>query len=193
MLRKSAKRFGIKDMATVSMCVAFLAVSSWITVPFVINFTLQTLAIFVVCSVFDIRISFCSILAYLIIGIFGLPVFSGFGSGFSALAGPTGGYLVGFLVIPIIMHFFLRGNRNNTLRKVIAMTLGLLCCYVIGALWYYMGFNAGADISFFEIFVVCVFPFLIPDGIKIFLAVYISKRLLTFNLDNHIGGTNGNK
>ncbi len=181
MLKKHTPHFSVKDMATVSMCVAIIAISSWLTIPFAVNFTLQTFAIFVICAIFELKISWVSVFAYILIGVCGLPVFSGFGAGISAILGPTGGYLAGFLLIPPVMRFILRNKRKNIVLKLCSMLVGLIFCYLFGTLWYYLGYSAGTDLNFLEILCLCVFPFIIPDMLKIVLATYISNRLDTLN------------
>ena len=184
----------IRAMVRIALSVAFLCVSAMISFPFfAVPITLQSFAVFAILSLLGWRAGGAAILSYLALGAVGLPVFSGFTGGVGILFGQTGGFLFGFLLaVPVFA--LIRGiKKESKLVSLCAMAGGLLADYLSGALWYYFGFNTGADISLWEIFVLCVFPFLIPDGIKIFLAVYISKRLSTFNLDNRIGGTNGNK
>ncbi len=175
------KNSRVKNMALISMCTAFICISAWITVPFAVNFTLQTFAVFLVCSLFDLKISLVSILLYMALGICGLPVFSGFGAGFGVLFGPTGGYLVGFVFVPAIMYIFLRKNRMHAGIRCISMCISLFVCYLFGSLWYYFGFSAYSDITFAEILAICILPFIFPDILKIILACSVSSRLMKIN------------
>ena len=88
--------------ASIAFCglsVAFMTVSAWITVPFgPIPFTLQTLAVMFVLFALKPKEALTSIAVYLILGALGLPVFSSFRGGIAALVGPTGGFIVGFLI-----------------------------------------------------------------------------------------------
>ncbi len=174
---KFMNNFRPRDMAVVSMCVAVIACSAWITIPFTVNFTLQTLAIFVISSVFDFKKSFLSILLYILIGVCGLPVFSGFGAGPATVFGPTGGYLAGFMLIPPIMLLFSKISKASKALKFTSMLVSLFVCYLFGTLWYYIGFGAQADITFAQILTLCVIPFIIPDILKILIALSISERL----------------
>lgn len=170
----------VKNIAAVSMCTAFIVISSWITIPFAINFTLQTFAIFVICLLFDFKIAFSSIAVYLVLGTVGVPVFSGFGAGITAVLGPTGGFLISFLLFPIIVKIF--KYRSSFLLRILSMIICMLICYVLGALWYYFGYSGADGESIFGILGVCVFPFIIPDIVKIFLAALIYGRLSKINL-----------
>lgn len=168
-------KISVKSMVTVSMNIALLAVSSWITVPFSVNFTLQTLAVFIICGTFSLPISILSIMLYLVLGFIGVPMFSAFGSGISALIGPTGGYLLGFLTVPLVINALRTRTKSHVLR-IISMLSALLLLYVIGALWYWLIY-ATSEITFFQAFCICTVPFIIPDVLKILLAEMISSRL----------------
>ncbi len=171
------KNSKIKDMVIISMCVAIISVCAWISIPFVVSFSLQTFAIFVICAVFGFKICFPSVAIYIILGALGVPVFSAFGAGIGTLLGPTGGYIFGFLFIPPIMRLILRNNTDGVFLQCVAMLLSLCACYAFGTIWYYLAFAAHSDITIWTTLCVCVFPFIIPDLIKIFLAAVISRRL----------------
>lgn len=167
----------VKSIAAVSMCTAFIVISSWIAIPFAVNFTLQTFAVFVICLLFDFKISFFSVVIYMMLGVIGVPVFSCFGAGISAVFGPTGGFLVSFLLFPIIINLF--NFKSKFAFRILSMTVCMLLCYILGTLWYYFGYGGE---SVFGILTVCVFPFIIPDIIKIFLAAAVYSRLSKINL-----------
>jgi biotin transport system substrate-specific component len=156
------------------MCAAFIVLSAWLTVPFTVSFTLQTLAIFVISAVFNLRVSLGSVCLYVALGIFGLPVFSGFSSGVSAIAGPTGGFVIGFLFIPIIIFCF---KAKNKPLLALSMLASLLFCYFVGTLWYMLIYSGDASLGIWGAPTVCVIPFIIPDLAKIAIAVFISARL----------------
>ena len=79
-----------KDIAYIAVFVALLAVCSWITVPTTVPFTLQTLGVFLAVGVLGGQRGTLAILAYLLLGLVGAPVFSGFGGGAGAFFTPSG-------------------------------------------------------------------------------------------------------
>lgn len=158
----------------VSICVALISVCAWITVPFAIPFTLQTFAICLIAAISPLKDSICAVLAYIAIGVCGLPIFSGFGAGPSVFIQPSGGYLIGFVFLVLIV-----GSCTNrfgrSLRVLIpSMSLGILFCYGFGMLFYLWFYS---DLSVWGAFLLCVVPFLIPDILKVTLAILLAKRL----------------
>ena len=102
-----------------------------------------------------------SYLVYLLLGMAGLPVFSGFTGGFGKLAGPTGGYLIGFIFMAVISGFF------------IDMVLGTGVCYLFGTSWL----SHQLGVSFTAGLASGVIPYLPGDAAKILFALVIGSRL----------------
>ena len=96
-----------------------------------------------------------------------MPVFSGFRGGPGILLGVTGGYLWGFLLSGLVYWALERFGRLP------AMVGGLIICYACGTLWFLQYSGGGIALVLLR----CVVPYLIPDGIKIFLAWSLSRRL----------------
>ena len=94
--------FRVVDLIYMALCAALIAICSWITVPATIPFTMQTFAVFCVLGLLGGRRGSMAILVYILLGVVGLPVFSGFQGGIGALLGTTGGYIVGFIFIGLI-------------------------------------------------------------------------------------------
>ena len=96
-MERTTSKLTVKDLAQISMMTALTAVCAWLTIPFTVPFTMQTFAVFTTLLLLDGRKGTIAILLYIALGAAGVPVFSGFGAGIGVLAGPTGGYIVGFL------------------------------------------------------------------------------------------------
>ncbi len=114
-----------------------------------------------------------SYLIYLLIGLVGIPVFSGFTSGPGKLFGPTGGYLIGFIPLALIAGFFINHFRNKKVLCFLGMILGTAVCYALGTSWLaiqaHMGFQAALMAG--------VIPFLPGDFIKMILALLIAPQI----------------
>lgn len=173
---KTKKR--ITDLVYIALFTSLIAVCSWISVPFVIPFTLQTFAVFVTVALLGGKRGTVTVVCYLLLGLCGVPVFSRFNSGPAALFGATGGYLMGFVAIALIMWAFEKFFGKKTFVLALSMLAGLGACYIFGSLWYTLVYMKSAGGSGFVIALTqCVLPFILPDVAKLALALVIQKRL----------------
>ncbi len=171
---------GIKalDMVYISIGAALIAICSWISIPTSVPFTLQTFAVFLVLLLLGGKRGTIATLVYVLLGAVGLPVFAGFSGGIGILLGNTGGYILGFLFIGLIYILFTRFFKKNTVIKVTALVLGLAVCYAFGTAWFMHVYtqNSG-EAGLIAVLGWCVFPFIIPDLLKLSLAVVIARRI----------------
>lgn len=172
------------DMAYIAVFTVLIAICSWISIPTAVPFTLQTFGVFVTVGVLGGRRGTLAVLLYLLLGAVGLPVYSGFTGGIGHLLGTTGGYLAGFLFSALAMWGLevLFGERaKHTAFRVISMITGLVICYGVGTLWFMVVYarNSGA-VGIMTVLGWCVIPFIIPDLVKIALALVLSRRLRRF-------------
>ena len=165
------------DLAYIAIGAVIIAVCSWITIPSVVPFTLQTFGVILILATLGGRRGTLSILLFILLGLIGIPVFSGFRGGPAVLFGPTGGYILGFVLTGVIWILFeMRPMRLPV--KLIAAVLGLVICYFFGTVWFMFLYtrNTGA-ISVGMALAWCVLPFVIPDLVKVVLAVLLSGKL----------------
>ena len=166
----------IKKMAQCALFSGLLCISAWLAIPVgPISITLQTLVIFLCLGLLGGKYGCISILVYLLLGAVGLPVFSQFQGGFGVLMGPTGGYIWGFLATGLIYWLITGIWKNNRNIQLLAMVMGLILCYTLGTLWY--GYLYAQGNTLWLILLQCVVPYVIPDMIKLFLAVYLIKHI----------------
>ncbi len=110
---------------------------------------------------------------YLLLGLVGLPVFSGYAGGAAKLFGPTGGYLIGFLFTALISGFFIDRWWQNRLISTLGMVLGIAAAYVFGTAWLaYV--NA---MTFAQALAAGVLPYIGFDLVKIVLLAVVGKQL----------------
>ncbi len=167
-----------KDMVYVSICSVLMAVCSWISIPAAVPFTLQTMGVFTVVGILGGEKGTLSVLVYLLLGAVGLPVFAGFSGGIGALMGTTGGYLFGFLFSALLMWGMERVWGRSRKVLILSMILGLLVCYAIGTAWFMMVYTRTVEpVSLPTVLGWCVIPFIVPDCIKIVVAVLLSERV----------------
>ena len=169
-----------KKITITAIMTAVICLCSLITIPFFsVPFTMQTFGIFLALEILGAKLGAASIGTYILLGLVGVPVFSGFGAGPAHIIGPTGGYIIGFLftaIVYLVFESLVKTGREIT--KWICRVVGLFVCYLIGTIWFVtvMGIN-GKSIDIGAALTMCVLPFIIPDMIKIIFAVYIGKLI----------------
>lgn len=178
---KTKEKFNTKDITYISIFIAIISICSWISIPMVIPFTLQTFAIFITVGILGTRRSFIAIIIYILIGALGVPVFANFSSGVSSIVGPTGGYLVGFLLIALITGKLMEILPKKNIYQIISMIIGLIFCYTFGTLWFVYAFtNSDTSMGILKVLSLCVIPFIIPDLIKIVIGNIVINRVKKF-------------
>ena len=169
------------DLAYIAIGTALIAVCSWICIPSVVQFTLQTFAVFSVLLILGGKRGTLAVIIYMILGAVGIPVFSGFTGGFGILLGKTGGYIFGFLFMGLIYMLFIRFFGEKTIIRIAALLTGLLICYAFGTAWFMLLYlrNTG-PVGFVTVLTWCVFPFILPDLAKLALAFFLAGRVRRF-------------
>ena len=179
-----SKTFYVQKMAIIALMTAVLCILAPISIPIFISpvpVSLGVLAVYLTAYVLSPLDATISVIIFILLGTFGLPVFSGYSGGLSKLVGPTGGYIIGFLFTVYISSLFIH-MKKGIIYDVIGMITGLALCYILGTIWF--SYQQGK--GFIASLLLCVVPFLIGDAIKIIVAVIlgtqINKRLTHLNL-----------
>lgn len=165
---------------------ALLAISAQIKIPlYPVPVTGQTLVVLMIGMAYGSRLGAATLLAYLVEGGMGLPVFAGGGAGWATLAGPTGGYLIGFLAAAFLLGLLAeRGMGRGPVSTALAMIVGTALIYVFGVT-HLSGF-----IGFEKAVAAGLLPFLYGDALKLIVAAGLMPlawrgvRALTAQDDN---------
>lgn len=171
--------------------IGILAASAWLSVPFYpVPLTMQTLAVLLVGGMLGPALGMSSVMGYLAIGALGAPVFHGGLGGVVVIAGPTGGYLLGFIPAAFIMGWAARlaGGRvptarfHNRMKRLIFLAVGALVAsaviYLVGVPW--LALATGMRLE--HAVAVGLRPFLLGDLLKAAVAVgavYLGGRALS--------------
>ncbi|KAB3527659.1 biotin transporter BioY [Alkaliphilus serpentinus] len=174
------KNLSLRDITYSAVFAALICILSYVYLPIpfsTVPITGQTLGIMLAGSLLKTRQAVLSVLIFLIIGFIGIPVFAGGASGISVLMGPTGGYLIGFL-IGVMVIGLLKGSKNQLVRITAANIIGgIIVVYVLGVSW--LSYSTGMDLK--SAFVAGALYFLIGDIVKVAiastLAVTLNKQL----------------
>lgn len=168
----------IRKSVYVALMAVLICVCSWMVIPFMVPFTMQTFAVFCALLLLGGKRGTAAIGLYLFMGLVGLPVFSCFRGGIAHLIGPTGGYVIGFLFSGIIYTLLEPLLSGRKVLCWIVLALAQIVCYLIGTLWFITIYGIqGISYSFLSAFNLCVLPFMIPDCIKMVFAVILCNRV----------------
>ena len=158
------------QMAVTAVMAAVLCVLGPLTVP--IGAIPISLANFVICLtawLLGPKFGTLSVVIYLAIGLIGVPVFSGYGAGLAKVAGPTGGYLVGYLLLAFIGGLFIEKSNGQPVVSAVGLVLGDAACYVLGTAWFV--FQMQCELGY--ALAVCVYPFIVLDLAKIVVSCVV--------------------
>lgn len=166
------------DMVYIALFAVLIAICSWISIPAAVPFTLQTFAVFISVVILGGKRGTLSIMLYILMGLIGIPVFAGFRAGPSVLLGTTGGYIIGFIFTGLIMWGMEKLFGRKLWILALSMAAGMLVYMTFGTIWFMFVYarNTGA-VGLGTVLGWCVIPFLIPDCLKIALALFLGERL----------------
>ena len=181
-------RIGVKTIAVTALMAAVLCILGPLSIPIgPVPLSLTLVGVYLCAYILGAKRGTLAVFIYMLLGAVGLPVFSGFAGGPAKLFGPTGGYIVGFLLTAFICGTFIGiSDRSHgaaaIVIQVVGMLIGLAACYLLGTIW----FMIQAHVTFVEALGTCVIPFVAFDLIKIALGMAlgltIRKALTVANL-----------
>lgn len=167
-----------RDIVYMSVFTAMISICSWISIPSSIPFTLQTMGVFTTVGLLGGKRGTLTVLTYILLGAIGIPVFAGLTGGVSVLLGTTGGYIIGFLLSALLMWGIETIMGRNQIVLAFSMIAGLIVCYVFGTAWFMLIYTQHSGvIGLSTVLGLCVIPFIIPDLIKIGVALFLINRL----------------
>lgn len=168
----------VQNLTLTALMAAILCVTGPIVIPIgMVPMSFANMVIYLTIILLDKKQAVISTAIYLLIGFVGIPVFAGFSAGAGKLFGPTGGYLIGYLILSFLGGSILERGKQQGKRKISnqlwALSVGNFGLYFIGTLWlmYQSKLNLIAALS------VGVFPFIVFDVIKMFLAISIGNSI----------------
>ena len=170
----------VQRLAIIAISTAFLAVASQLTIPLpLVPLTLQTLAVGIIATLLKPLDSILAICLYLVLGAIGGPVFAGGAAGFGVILGPTGGFLIGFLLqsqqVSLLGQtaFMVKSTRGKLILYSAANIIGAAWCLALGTIWLSLVARLSIQVAFKSGFL----PFIIPGLVKAILAAFIGYAL----------------
>lgn len=170
------KKFNIQEMARIALFTSLIATLGFVSIPLPFSpvpITGQTLAILLAGLLLTPREAGSSVALWIFMGTIGLPVFSGGRGGYQVLMGPTGGFILGFLICAVVIALF-RGNKNNIYRYVLVSAIGsIFIIYPLGVL----GLMLIAKLPLAAAITNGVLPYLVGDILKLIIATGVAFQL----------------
>ncbi|MHB1419100.1 MAG: biotin transporter BioY [Bacillota bacterium] len=167
------KEMSVRDIVYAALFAAITAVLGYISIPLgfsPVPISGQTLGVMLTGSILTTRQATMSLVTFLLLGIAGVPVFAGGTGGIGIIAGPRGGYLIGFLVGAVVISL-LKGKKNSVVRTAIANVVGgILIIYLCGVPWLNLITGMGWD----KAVVAGALPFIPGDIFKVVVATLVS-------------------
>ena len=151
------------------------AIGAYISIPLPFSevpITLQTMFTYLAGAILGGYLGAFSQVIYILIGVAGFPIFAGGGSSISVLIGPSGGYLIGFIIAALVIGE-LKKVKRGVVWLFICMVVGTIIIYVLGV----VQLMNWTKISLNQAILIGVLPFIFGDLIKVFIATYITQRI----------------
>jgi biotin transport system substrate-specific component len=170
------RRVDLRKMTVIALMAAVMCIVGPFSIPLpvtLVPISFTTLIIFLSVYILGLKAGTLSTAIYLLLGLVGIPVFSGFTGGAAKFAGPTGGYLIGYIFLALICGLFADRFRGNRWMYLIGMILGLAVCYAFGTAW--LAVQTG--LTFVAALATGVIPFLIGDALKIAVIIAVAPPL----------------
>lgn len=176
--KRSSSTERTKMLILAAIFAAVIAVCSQIVIPLApVPINLATLAVFLTAGFLGVKYGTISTIVYVLLGVIGVPVFAGFKGGAGVIVGPTGGYIIGYIVCAAVSALLLgilcRNEAYTYPKIIISLVAGLFFCYLLGTIWFYIisGWTIG------KILMACVVVFLPGDALKIAVASILIKKV----------------
>ncbi len=164
----------IKEITLVGMCSALMVIFSQLSIPLpftAVPVTLQIFGVVVISVIVGAKIGTISIIIFELLGAIGLPVFANFSGGFSIIIGPTGGYIIGFIIMAFLIGY--ASYAQNKIVLFIASYIAVTADLLLGTL--YLKFIFGMSMQ--AALIAGLYPFIIKDFITIAVAVLVGLRV----------------
>lgn len=164
-----------RKCAYYAMFAALTAICAQIAIPLPgdVPLSLATFAVMLSGALLGTFGGAVSQLVYVLLGAVGVPVFASFSGGPGRLVGPTGGYIIGYILMALVIGMIVEKAKRKFYIYVAAMSIGTIACYTLGTVWYVFSTKT----ALLPALAACVFPFLPGDIIKIIFASLIACQL----------------
>lgn len=174
------KKFNLKKQVECAVLAAILCIAAPMAIQVgPVPISLATFVIMLAGVILPPVQAAAAVLIYILLGCFGLPVFSGARGGVQVLFSNTGGYIMSYVFYALIISLVCKKRYSSGMKNIFAAVLGCflgtLVCYLFGTAWFVR--LSGYDVQ--RALAICVLPFLPLDAVKIILASVVGTTVRT--------------
>lgn len=173
---KARTPLNVKQLSLVGLMTAIICVLGPFALYIPISpvpISLGTLAIYFVVTVLGLKLGTLSVVIYILLGMTGIPIFTGYIGGPGRLFGPTGGYIIGYIFLALIYGFAIEKWKGKLLPSILGMLLSTAALYLFGSLW--LAFQAKYTLP--QAFMAGVILYIPGDVIKLILAFLLGRQV----------------
>ncbi len=161
-----------RKITQTALFTAIMIICSQIAIPTgIVPFSLSIFAIYFIALTLDRNQAVTAIAIYILLGVVGLPVFAGFGSGVGKLLGPTGGFIIAYPIMAFVVSSIVKKDKLSL--HIAALTVSTLVCYTLGTVWF--SYSLGTDIR--TAIITVAVPYIPFDILKYIAAYYLAKSV----------------
>lgn len=172
----ATRGLNVKQLALTGLMTAVLCILGPLSLNIPISpvpISLGFLGIYFICSVLGMKLGTLSVIVYILLGLAGLPVFTGFTGGPGKLFGPTGGYIIGYTFMALLCGLGVDKGKGRLLPTLAGMILGSAVGYLFGTVWL----ARQQSIGFVQALFLGVIPYIPVDIVKLAIGVAVGSRL----------------
>lgn len=171
------RSFSTRNMVLCALMAAVTAVCAQIAIPMPsgVSVTLQTFAVALCGYLLEWKYGLASVAVYILLGMVGAPVFTGFKGGIGVIVGVTGGFIVGFLPMVFLCGISpkLKDEKLTAAAEILLGAAGVLTCHVTGVIWFAVSTHTSLAASFLRVSL----PYMAKDILSVVLAWILCRTL----------------
>ncbi|MFA9422375.1 MAG: biotin transporter BioY [Sedimentibacter sp.] len=173
-------KFSISDITHIGIFTALTAMGAFISIPIgPVPITLQSFFVLLSGIILGSKKAMFSQLAYIMLGLVGLPIFAGFSGGLQTIFKPSFGFLIGCILAAYCVGRFIENKSKTTKNISLAIIIGTLIIYAVGLpyMYYVLNIMLSSNLNIVKILQIGMFVFIPGDALKAVIAVYVGKKL----------------
>lgn len=173
-------KLSTRDITQMGMFTALTAIGAFVSIPVgPVSITLQSFFVLLSGIILGSRKAMYAQIAYILLGLTGLPIFSDFTGGLQVVFRPSFGFLLGYVVVAYLVGKITEMRGKNTSNLIAAVFTGTVVLYIIGIpyMYYILNIMLGKNLNIMQVLNMGMFMFIPGDTIKAVLAVYLGKRI----------------